>query len=76
MVPQWFTSLHRLVRLLLRGSSLNEDSINILQSLPQLAELSLIRALNVDRIECQTEMGPETIAEMSKIRELTKADAL
>lgn len=53
VVPQWFTSLHRLVRLLLSGSSLNEDSINILQSLPQLAELSLIRALNVDQIECQ-----------------------
>uniref|UniRef100_A0A0D9X7Z2 Uncharacterized protein n=1 Tax=Leersia perrieri TaxID=77586 RepID=A0A0D9X7Z2_9ORYZ len=54
VVPQWFTSLHCLVRLLLSGSSLNEDSINILQSLPQLAELSLIRALNVDSIECQT----------------------
>lgn len=53
VVPQWFTSLHRLVRLLLSGSSLNKDSINILQSLPQLAELSLIRALNVDQIECQ-----------------------
>ncbi|KAL5231569.1 hypothetical protein ABZP36_030345 [Zizania latifolia] len=54
VVPQWFTSLHRLVRLRLSGSSLNEDSINILQSLPQLAELSLIRALNVDQIQCQT----------------------
>lgn len=54
VLPQWFISLHRLVRLRLSGSSLSEHSINILQSLPQLAELSLIRALNVDRINCQT----------------------
>ncbi|XP_026665888.2 disease resistance protein RPM1-like [Phoenix dactylifera] len=43
-LPNWISTLQNLVRMRLRWSKLKEDSLRVLQVLPNLVELTLIRA--------------------------------
>ncbi|XP_073010953.1 disease resistance protein RPM1-like [Typha latifolia] len=54
-LPHWISLLQNLVRMRLRWSRLNQDSFKCLQALPNLAELTLIRAYDGVKLSCQNE---------------------
>ena len=52
-LPHWISSLQNLVRMRLRWSRLNEASLGPLQALPNLVELTLIRAYDGVKLCCE-----------------------
>nr|XP_010928130.2 disease resistance protein RPM1-like [Elaeis guineensis] len=52
-LPDWISTLQNLVRMRLRWSKLKEDSLGVLQALPNLVELTLIRAYDGVKLCCQ-----------------------
>ncbi|XP_039130226.1 disease resistance protein RPM1-like [Dioscorea cayenensis subsp. rotundata] len=58
-LPHWISSLQSLVRMRLRGSRLHEDSLEVLQHLPNLAELALIQAFDGAEICCGQQGFPK-----------------
>ncbi|KAJ0965285.1 hypothetical protein J5N97_026423 [Dioscorea zingiberensis] len=70
-LPHWISSLQSLVRMRLRGSQLREDSLEVLQGLPNLAELALIQAFDGAEICCGQQGFPKL-----KILDLEQLDSL
>ncbi|KAG1358735.1 disease resistance protein RPM1-like [Cocos nucifera] len=52
-LPKWIGTLQNLVRMRLRWSGLKEGSLHVLQTLPNLAELTLIHAYDGTRLCCE-----------------------
>ncbi|KAJ4807684.1 Disease resistance protein (CC-NBS-LRR class) family [Rhynchospora pubera] len=73
-LPDWFSSLSNLARLRLSGSQLPHESIDNLKNLPNLVDLSLIRAFNVKILLCQGGFTRLKVLDIDQFDNLVKVE--